>query len=1048
MKSFLKKSALRSASCLQALSVVGVGAGMVAMAAPAAAQDYTRGVLQGTVVDEAGNPVAGAEVTVTSNAQGFNNTTTTNASGGFTVNALPTGTYTVRVSQGGTPLVEDRGARVVAGQTQNYRYIATGESAVAADDTDIGGAEIVVLGQRVQVNDFAATQTGITLDVEDLAENIPVSRNSNDLILLAPGTTAGDSGFGSLVSIGGATVAENAYYVNGLNITDFRTFLGGSIIPFEFYQTLDVKTGGYQAEYGRALGGVTSATTKSGSNEFEFGVVATYNPDWGRSTTPNTFSANPSAAGDDILARNEDDYAESYDAALYASGPIIKDRLFFYALYQPRYFKSGGTTQLSGLRVETEGDSPFFGGKLDFVIADGHRIEGTYFRDEQTQTSTYFEVDPADGQLTGVERGNVVSDFGGDNFIVTYTGSFTDWFTLSLAYGENHDKGTQQADPDREYALTRLTGCNPVCAPVNAPARVAYGTVIGDVNDINDRIVYRADADLYVDFFGEHHFRAGVDYEELTAGETTTYTGNGYYYDFRRNLALRRYYFNEGIFETNQRAFYIQDDWSLFDGRVNLQLGLRNDRFRNYTQEGEKYYDSGDQWGPRIGAAIDVFGDGRTKLTGFWGRYFLPIATNTNIRLAGKEYYVRQVEFFSATASDANGDGVPDQYVLDANGNVTNFNANSGGPCPAGAPVAGEPCLNIFADGTLGAVDTLVGSTLQPSYTDEWIIGAEHRIDDWTFGVNYINRRLGQTLEDVAIDAAVLDYCQQNGIAGCAAEWTGFHQYVLTNPGDDLTVRLDGDCSIAGQCDVVTLTAAQLGYPEAVRNYDAVEFTIDKAFDGLYGFNFSYTWTSLEGNFEGAVKSDNNQSDAGLTQDFDQPGFLDGAFGPLANEREHSFKFYGHIQPIEWLDISTNMVVQSPRKFSCIGNYQNDSSTFEYSYGAASFYCLQPEFGGNPNATPGSGQGSVLVPRSSAFESDWNKRIDLGVRFDLLPLANIGNSYFRIDVFNVFDWESKLDFNEFGDIDYGDANPNYGFVRGYQAPRSVRFTLALRYGGQ
>src|SRR5690606_27217351 len=131
-----------------------------------------------------------------------------------------------------TPVVEDRGATVLAGQTNNYRYIAGGADSVAAEDN-----AIVVLGQRIQVSDFAATQTGITLDVAELASTIPVGRDQTSLILLAPGTTAGDSGFGNLASIGGATVAENAYYVNGLNITDFRNFLGGSIIPFEFYRT-------------------------------------------------------------------------------------------------------------------------------------------------------------------------------------------------------------------------------------------------------------------------------------------------------------------------------------------------------------------------------------------------------------------------------------------------------------------------------------------------------------------------------------------------------------------------------------------------------------------------------------------------------------------------------------------------------------------------------------------------------------------------------------------------------------------------------------------
>lgn len=1051
--STLRKRILASGSALQALAILGAGVAATTVAtAPAFAQDYTRGVLSGTVVDESGAPVADATVTVTSNEQGFSTTTTTDSTGTFRVSALPTGRYTVIVESGGATVVEDRGVQVLAGQTNSFRYIAGDSSVAAAEDA------IVVTGTRIKVNDFAATETGVTLDVQELAENVPVGRDQTSLILLAPGTTAGDTGFGNLASISGATVAENAYYVNGLNITDFRNFLGGSIIPFEFYRTIEVKTGGYQAEYGRALGGVTSAVTKSGSNEFKGGVIATYSPNWGAADAPNTFTdedSDPTTPGDIVLALNEDDYTESYDASIYLSGPIIKDRLFFYALYQPRYFKNADTSFSNALRTETTSDSPFFGGKLDAVIADGHRLEFTYFRDKQTQTTDYQIYDQTTGMITGT-RGNVINEFGGDNFIGTYTGQFTDWLTLSLAYGENHDKSVQYTDPDRQYALTRI-----------GATRDAYGTVIGDVQDINDRKFYRADVDVYVDFFGEHHFRGGFDYEDLRAGELTQYTGDGYRYDIRNTQARRRYYFNEGQFDTNMRAFYIQDSWSVLDGRLNLQLGLRNDRFQNYTQSGEKYYDSGDNWGPRLGATIDVFGDGATKLNAFWGRYFLPIATNTNIRLAGAETYYEQRMSY-AGGQDGDDDGVPDFFTFDANGNITNFVSNSGAAtCPDGSPDAGDKCASVFSDGTQGPTDTLVNANLKPSYTDEWIIGLSHRMDDWTFGINYVNRRLGETLEDVAIDAAVNAYCDANGIdcrstatASASPTWSGFHQYVLTNPGKDMTVRLDGYCDVdPGQCDVVTLPASSLGYPTAVRNYDAIELTVDKAYNGTWGFNFSYTWTRLKGNFEGAVKSDNNQTDSGLTQDFDQPGFLDGAFGDLANGREHAFKLYGRFTPIDWLDVSLNATLESPRKFSCIGNYKGDQlipalttgQPYEYFYGAASYWCQQPSLASiaidGPSAPTAGGEDAYLIPRGTAFESDWNKRVDLGFKFDLAPLS-LDNSYFRFDIFNVFNWKSKLDFYEFGDVSFGGPHYDYGKVRGYQAPRSIRFTLGVRFGGE
>ncbi|MCY7287998.1 MAG: TonB-dependent receptor, partial [Cryobacterium sp.] len=592
------------------------------------------------------------------------------------------------------------------------------------------------------------------------------------------------------------------------------------------------------------------------------------------------------------------------------------------------------------------------------MITDGHRLELTAFSDKQTQKTRYTRFDPTTGTLQGVQ-GNVINKFGGINWIGTYTGQFTDWFTLSASYGRNKDRGIQVASPNTEFGLSRLVGCVPAPCETGTSS-VAYGTVQGAFADKDERRVWRVDADFYVDLFGSHHFRAGTDYETLRAEELTTRAGgSGFSYDFRATQTRRRFYLNEGKFETNMRAVYLQDSWSLLNDRVNLQLGVRGDKFRNYSVTGALYYDSGYNWAPRLGATIDVFGDKKTKLNLFYGRYFLPIATNTNIRLGGRELFFEQRQNYAAT-SDLNGDGVPDIFTFDANGNINNFTANSGSAtCPAGTPAAGQICRTIFSDGIAGPTDTLVSSTLKPSETDEIIVGVSHRFGNgWSAGVDYVRRRLLETLEDVAVDAAVLAYCADNGITGCSSVFTGYHQYVLANPGSDITVRLDGDCSIAGQCDVVTLKKEDLGYPKAVRKYDAVQFTLDKAYNGFYSFNANYVYTKLRGNFEGGVKSDNNQTDTGLTQDFDQPGFVDGAYGDLANGRKHAFKLYGRVTPVKGVDVGINAVLESPRKFSCIGPYNNDNTNFAYYYGAASYYCRQPEFGGDPTTPVGGGTGS------------------------------------------------------------------------------------------
>ena len=235
----------------------------------------------------------------------------------------------------------------------------------------------------------------------------------------------------------------------------------------------------------------------------------------------------------------------------------------------------------------------------------------------------------------------------------------------------------------------------------------------------------------------------------------------------------------------------------------------------------------------------------------------------------------------------------------------------------------------------------------------------------------------------------------------------------------------------------MTLSAASLGYPKATRKYDAVELLLSKAFNGTYGFDFSYTWQKARGNYEGSVKSDNNQDDAGLTQDFDQPGLVDGATGILANERKHTFKFFGSFKPVDWVTLGTNITVQSPRNFSCIGVHPTDFYASQYQ--AASFFCANPL--GNGGSTT-----STLVPRGSAFKGKWLKNIDFGAQFNL-PKA-LGRSSFRVDVFNVFNSKSQLDFGEFGENDDGSVRSDYRLVSGYQAPRSVRLTWALRFSAK
>ncbi|WP_246167118.1 TonB-dependent receptor [Sphingomonas piscis] len=699
----MKKSILRASSALRAVAFIGAGATTAFIAAtPAAAQqDYTRGSIEGRVTNEAGQPLSGATVTLRSNEQGFGRTVTAGADGRFQFNQLPTGSYTVTIRGSAGEIVNDPAVNVVAGKSSNFEYTAvagnTGavEGEATPEATAGGGGSIVVTGRRRQVNDLGSTTTGLSIDVARLVENVPVPRTQSGLILLAPGTNSGDAQFADCtdcVSFGGATIAENSYYVNGLNTTNFRTMVGNSLVPFEFYRTFDVRTGGWTAEFGRALGGVTSAVTKSGSNNFETGAVITYNPSWGYSHAPNTFLN----TNGDLKQRNDNDFDENVTANFYASGAIIRDRLFFYGLFSPRYDRQDDTSVSGGFRFKSKSTTPFYGFKLDAIPIDGHRLEGTMWSDDRTIYTDYLPVD-SDGVVTGASIGREKNRIGGKNWIGQYTGQFTDFFTLSLLYGRNNYRRQDVVSGSPVPILQSTLLGTLTTAP-------GSGVPIAPTDGKDRRTVYRADADVYVNALGRHHFRFGVDQENLESEENTFYTGDRIY-RFTPTYIRTRTYLNQGGFESKQRAYYIQDSWDLFNERLNLNLGLRNDNYKNYSIEGIKFIEMKNQWAPRLGASFDVFGDKNTKINAFYGKYYLGVPTNTNIRLGGAETFYEQRFNYATGVSGAVFDpetGIPIGQGFDNNGAPLLGTVRAGSACPrsdlAQAPPARRSSLMVPQD--------------------------------------------------------------------------------------------------------------------------------------------------------------------------------------------------------------------------------------------------------------------------------------------------------------------------------------------------------------
>jgi len=943
---------------------------------------------------------------------------------------------------------------------------------VASQTTDLNidltttGNEIVVSAATI-VSDFAGTNTGLVVDLDELVKHVPLARDLTSVILLAPGTTQGDSTFGNLASIGGSSVAENAYYLNGLNITNFDNYLGSARVPFEFYSSVDVKSGGYSAEFGRATGGIVNAVSKSGSNEFTAAMHLNWEPNFLREQGKDVFDDN----GQITERRLERD--SELSAILEVGGPIVKDRLFVYGLVELRDVKNT-TTPNRVLVREEEQSNPFWAVKVDAFPIDNHHLEFTMFDTRRTTERTDYNRGVVNGAPTAEDVANRAEyNFGGLNYVAKYTGTFTDWLTVSGAYGvtkDRFDTAIESSEPavvnsNSTYDYEELGDY------FGQPFGGLYSNQTISSNDFpyaTKREFYRADADLYFSLFGDHHIRGGFDVEKNSLEHVTVRTGADYLYglgyitDEAYNSLLGNggiyfllqedgqvelnYYNTGGSFVAENKSYYIQDEWDVTD-RLTLNLGLRRDDFEQNRGDGLPLADLDKNYGLRLGATYEMWDDGSGSLFGSFSEYYLPIASNTAYRQGAVSYYFR--ERFLLEGIDANGLPILGEQVGVTDDGPQYSGFGSACPFQLTPQSAGVGC-SVTGDGTVPDTTQAVASNLKATKESEYIVGYRHNftvdgfLDQFTVGLSYTHRELDRSAEDSAIDAAVNQYCRDNGIDACFNEdgtpavWDGFHQYVINNPGQDITVALLDAENVTGlNGQVVTLAAEDLGYGKAVRKYDAVELTFDRPYDGTWSLGGSYVWSKSRGNSEGYVQSDFGQDDAGITQDFDQPGFMPGAYGNLPNDRRHRFRLYGSYALTENLQFGTNVRIDSPRPLSCFG--YNPEDVFANVYDQASHYC-----------------GLELSPRGTAQETDWQYRIDLSGRY-VVELPTGQTLTLRADVFNVLNSQAVTYRNEIGDAAVTaedeltdlptavSANPNYGYASSYQTPRYARLGVDITF---
>lgn len=920
-----------------------------------------------------GKTAAGSEVTAVSVDTGYTRTATASSSGSFVITALPPGRY--RVSTTG-----EANEQIVDVNLASTTTVTLGDSSVVELE------KFVVASTSVNPIDFGRTES-VTLFTAKQINELPVARNTTAVSLLAPGTVAADPSFGkNLASFGGASIAENAYFVNGFNLSDFRVGVNPLTVPFEAYEQYTIMTGGYSAEFGRSLGGIVNATTKTGSNEYHAGVNVYHTPDALYEDRPSREYTTTGGARD-VWVYNGADKRDLTEANLYASGPIIKDRAFFYILYNYNSDKQEDVTDSGSILRKTVEDNPFYLVKLDANIFPGHNLELTYIKNEIVIDGVQTDYDYANKRDLGTGYVTDNSTVGGEVQILRYTGSITDSLTLSGLYGKSESTLAELSSNDleplvldaRAGAVVQLAGTS------SATGQVSQG--------FDTREAMRFDLTYTFSLMGDHQLRVGFDRENNSSQDNVQYSGGVYWRyvssapGYAGQAARARVYQSIGSFDVLSDAYYIEDNWSLMDNRLRLRLGLRNESFENLNKAGDPFIKIDRQLAPRLGASYDLFGDQKTKLSVNYGRYHIPVASNTNVRLSGGELFTQEY------------------YVLNS--------VNADGTPNIGAQIGGTTFLS---DGTIPDKDTIVDKNIKPMFQDEYIIGIQQQVSkDVNVGARFTYRDLKSTMDDMIVDHALTQYAQDElGLAG--ADFSGYFHYVLGNPGSSMQTAWDFE---DGNGVVpVTLTAEQLGYSEAVRKYVSMELYFERVWDGKWYSQFSYTWAHNYGNTEGQVLSDNAQTDAGITIQFDTPQLGVGSYGNLPNDRRHAFKFTGAYALTDEWQIGAVMRMTSGRPLNKFGWY-ND-----------------------PVVGTAYGSDYFITSRGSAGRTDWEFINDVQIRYK--PQWAKDRLTLQVDINNLLNQQPVIDRVETSQRDIaGNPEVTYLLPTAWQTPRRV--TFAARY---
>ena len=652
-----------------ALRITTVVAACLPILAPLAAhaQVARTGVIMGRVHDIDALALPQATVVLSSpDLIGGDKTVTAGVDGNFRFPALPPGIYSVTASLQGFD-----------SQRQGDIRLASGTTLMVAFTLVIGAsATITVLG-AAPVVDIKSSGVANTTITEEFAQSLPSGRSAAGLIDFVPGVVSDDGTrccstntnrstgvTGRNSSAFGGTLQGTQFSFDGIIANSPET--GGLLFDMDFDNVAEATfTGvGGAAEVGGYSGAIFNLITKSGSDEVHGAANFFYRGDeWN------------SQNSDDPEFRQETSNNRNWHVDL--GGPLAPGRLWAYGSFR-RSVRNEATELAGGFDGFRKNNQALL--KLTGQITPGDKLSGHINWDDANNQQ------PAD-RFTAPEAATAFSE----RFVaynLDYLRIFSEDTYLDVKFGVTDiasvDFPDSQSVPAAHFLLDQdlLT---------ESPGFFFDG--FRNRYQLNVALTHYAE-----DFLaGAHDFKVGFQGDWAQPRVNIGYTGEccggaAYYVDYAAGEPAYRYEFQSLEIDPlgTTLSFFVQDSWTLNNGRVTINSGIRvNDwtgnakaRLGPITGVEASVSDLGDHYqpqigiAPRIGFAFDLLGDGTTALKAHWGRYYPQLISANYAGFESFPSVTRQDSFWDPDAEAFvvdRTDFAPDGVPIDPDLKMTNF---------------------------------------------------------------------------------------------------------------------------------------------------------------------------------------------------------------------------------------------------------------------------------------------------------------------------------------------------------------------------------------